>query len=209
MAEPKTGPRWGIVAAIVGAVTVATGAVVGAVFWLRGRDGLRPPEKTPAEEAVKEAAEEAIKDAAEEAAKEAAKDAASKGTSSEIPNLGGDPAGYDTKRYPSPYPVRLDLVSLGYLGGDALIVPGVGEQAAPGPAVEAFSRDYNRISAAVTSGKLAHPQTFVSLPIGKIGGKLSVPGKQFLKALKIAALNQQNHGWAWKDLAEKAKAAVA
>lgn len=213
MAEEKTeGPGAGVIAAIVAGVGVVVAGVAG-LFFFRSKDEPAPEKPAPGQGAAEAGAGGVVQSGAEaaaESAAEAAAEAAAEGAakpSGPPPNISGDPEGYNTKIFASPFPVRQAMAVLGY---DVAYFDGDGkpiETAAPGPQVRNFSQDYNRVSSAVTAGKVSVPGDAVSKPTGVIAKPLDVPGETFLRALEIAYLNQQNKGIGWTGLVSEAKEA--
>ncbi len=122
-----------------------------------------------------------------------------------IPNISGDPAGYNTKAYPNFLAFRNGLNMLGY--GVELK-----DEKPPASKVRAFQNDWNEVSAGVARGVVKGPWAFKPrgyhyVKGGKIGAD-GVPGKDVANALQIGQANLAA-GRAWQSMVAQAKAAKA
>lgn len=137
-----------------------------------------------------------------------------------VPNVSGDPAGYNTSLYPSPSPVKLALRTVGYqvpwtfetrnisLNPE---LPG-GEGLMPSPFWIAAQRDWNKVTRAIREGKIAQPKSNTGTAAYPFKGTLDTDGlggPQSLNALEIMVHNQQKAGIHWQTLATRAKEALA
>lgn len=101
------------------------------------------------------------------------------------PNISGDPEGYNTTRFPSPGPVRMALITMGYKveANDETLVP----NNKPNAEVRRFQTDWNRVIRGIDSGKVKLPD--INEPqLKHYRGLLDedgIPGKNTLNALEI------------------------
>lgn len=123
------------------------------------------------------------------------------------PNVSGDPAGYDTKLWPTGLPVRLGLNVLGYkISAMSAPLSSAGDMAV----VKTFQADWNSVVAGVASKKVPVPPAGAKpVYLASIKGRLDVDGvanAATLNALEIAMANQHSNNLHWQSAVTKAKA---
>ena len=123
------------------------------------------------------------------------------------PNISGDPAGYNTKVWPSPGPVRLAMKAAGY--DVAYSTEPLTNPANPNnEQVRRFQREWNRVIKGIDAGK-------VKLPSDPADGSLirnlrglldddGVPGKNTLNALEIVTANFGKNTIRWPSMVKEA-----
>lgn len=137
----------------------------------------------------------------------------SSSSTSPPPNISGDSSGYNTKLFPSPTEVRVIMKTLGYdvAQGSAPLVSSSNPTNAH---VSQFQDAFNRVTAAVASGKIKGAG-LLPFPLdnkvpnqwSNLKGRLSVdgvPGKYTLRAMEIAYKFQNENMFLWSKLVAKA-----
>jgi hypothetical protein len=123
------------------------------------------------------------------------------------PNSSNDPAGYNTKLYPSPSPVRLGFKLLGYsvAAGSESLNP----NSEPNPEVAKFQREWNRVIKGIDRGYVKLPASPTQpVWIDRLRGLLDtdgIAGKNTLNALEIAVANHARN-LNWRDAVKQAGA---
>jgi hypothetical protein len=137
----------------------------------------------------------------------------SSSSTSPPPNISGDSSGYNTTLFPSPTEVRVVMKTLGYDVAQGAS-PLVSSSNPTNAQVSQFQDAFNRVTAAIASGKLKGAGS-LPFPLDKkvpnqwsnLKGRLStdgVPGKYTLRAMEIAYKFQNENMFLWSKLVAKA-----
>jgi hypothetical protein len=119
------------------------------------------------------------------------------------PNISGDKQGYNTVMFPSPAPVRLTMIMLGYKveTSSQTLVP----DNKPNEEVRRFQVEWNKVIRGLDSGKVKFPPDTSEPLLQHLRGVLDedgIPGKNTLNGLEIASSIMIRHPFAlrWSQL---------